>query len=172
MCRRDDCCKTVGMCAALRPGQCQCPDTGARIIAGRLRLRTSESKGSSDVLSWCVVLNVSRRRNMPASRPLLCTPCPSSIDARSSGAVGKTAQGAPEDDTMSIFGKLVSAIFGSSHAARHAGTHVLEPVGTQAGISGCARPPRLHRPRRQAHRRARAYRRQRASRCRVPNSKS
>jgi 3-oxoacyl-ACP reductase-like protein len=39
-----------------------------------------------------------------------------------SGAVGKTAQGAPEDDTMSIFGKLVSAIFGSSHAAEPAPT--------------------------------------------------
>jgi 3-oxoacyl-ACP reductase-like protein len=37
-------------------------------------------------------------------------------------AVGKTAQGASEDDTMSIFGKLVSAIFGSSHAAEPAPT--------------------------------------------------
>jgi 3-oxoacyl-ACP reductase-like protein len=36
--------------------------------------------------------------------------------------LGKTAQGSPEEVTMSIFGKLVSAIFGSSHAAEPAPT--------------------------------------------------
>jgi hypothetical protein len=54
-------------------------------------------------------------RNMAGSRPLLCTHAVI-------GVWGNRVEPIREDDTMSIFGKLVSAIFGSSHAAEPAPT--------------------------------------------------